>query len=241
MISYFKKEYNIDKIGDILWSHAVNSREKLSRYINNPLAMILESDIRIFSEGEIICAHPPQTDSDLTAEELIRKLKSSRQGLKLDLKDPEVVIPILKILDEIKLSQPVIINGDILQGNGASSSKFSPKDFIALCRKFYPDGILSLGWTTVSDPNLPYTFDNVSEMLKLCNGLSKVIFSIRACLLLASWQALKPLMEKKDFTLSIWNNEPIDTELKNWIKNNTDSKRTFYDFINEDKDPLRLW
>ncbi len=241
LLSRFILQHGIKRPGDVRWSHAVNSREKLERFLQDKQVLFIESDIRVSRNGTIVTAHPPETESDLTFDELISGISTSTKGLKLDFKDPEVLIPCLERLKKSDLSQPVFLNADILQGNGANPSKFSAVSFIALCKKYYPEGILSLGWTTTADPNLSYTKEIVDEMLRLCEGIPQVTFPVRACLLPNSWEQVSRLIEDGGYTLTVWNNEPIDTVLKNWIQNNTNPEKTFYDFIDEEKNPLQLW
>lgn len=239
--TYFKNTFGVDDLGSITWSHAVNSQEKLSRYLNDGKTMFIESDVRISSQGVPVCVHPPKVESDLTFKELIEKMSQSNQGLKLDFKGPEILITCLELLRKTELKQPVLLNADILQGNGANPSKFNAKGFLALCEKIYPQGILSIGWTTVANPDFPYTQENIDQMLELVKGYKEVTFPIRICLLHNSWQQLSKLVEREGFSLSIWNNEPVDEELKTWIKENTDPQKTFYDFIDENKESLKLW
>lgn len=229
--------------GEVIWSHAVNSREKLDRYLHDGATMIIESDIRRSTNGVPVAAHPPETESDLTFEMLIDQMAQSNKGLKLDFKDPEIVTPCLTRLKTKPLTQPVLLNADILQGNGANPSTFSAGGFITECKELYPSGMLSLGWTTTPNPELRYTQENIDEMLTLCENadIRVVTFPVRACLLPKSWNALERLITKDGYTLSIWNNEPVDEELRDWIKNNTDPSKTFYDFIDENKESLRLW
>lgn len=240
-LSYFKTNYRVNKPGDITWSHAVNSTGKLDRFLNNDAAMIIESDIRISSSGVAVAVHPPATESDLTFNELIERMKNSRQGLKLDFKDPEIYERCLRVLKEAELTQPILVNADILQGNGANPPKFSAVGFLALWKELFPKGILSIGWTTTANPELAYTKQNIDDMLRLCEGIDVVTFPVRACLLPNSWAELQRLIRKEGYTLSIWNNEPVDSQLAHWIKDNTDPSKTFYDFIDDDKEPIKLW
>lgn len=240
LLDYFKKTYSeVQKLGDIRWSHAVNSLEKLERSINDPRIMFIESDIRVSLSGEIIAAHPPELTSDLKYPTLLNKVKVSKQGLKLDFKDPEILVHALHLLQEAELSQPVLLNADILGGNNAPRAKFVPEAFLALAKKYYPQGILSIGWTTNTTD--PYTSQNIEEMLKLLENYDQdVTFPVRACLIPSSWDQLKRLLDNPLFSLSIWNNEPVTDEQLIFIKQNIPADKAFFDFIDENKDPLKL-
>jgi hypothetical protein len=240
ILDYFNKIYGITQPGNVSWSHAVNNRKKLHGFLNNPAAMIIESDIRISANGVAVAAHPPETESDLTFDELILMIQISNQGLKLDFKDPEILIGCLEKIRDAKLLKPILLNADILQGNGANPSKFSAVGFLALCKKYYPAGILSVGWTTTTEHD--YTKQNVDAMLALVGNIDELTFPVRACLLPNSWSELQRLLDRPGRTLTVWNNETVDAKLATWIKTNTDPAKTFYDFIDPvSKDPIKLW
>ncbi|MCK5044263.1 DUF2181 domain-containing protein [Candidatus Parcubacteria bacterium] len=239
----YPKIFEADNLGAICWSHAVNSMEKLKKYLNNPEIDFLEFDIRLSTNGRIIAAHPPAMESNLPFEYILEQATNSKQGIKLDFKDPEILIPCLKMLAEANLEQPVMLNADILQGNKANIAKFNPVGFLVLCKKHYPQGLLSIGWTTTNNPDLRYTEENIDEMLELCKEVEggNLTFPVRACLLPKSWEQLRRLLaEKPGSTLTVWNNEPVSEELADEIKENTDPERTFYDFIDSEGNPLRL-
>jgi len=240
VVNYLQKQYQISTLGDVTWAHAVNGKEKLNRFLRDPQTMMLEADIRISPRGDAVVAHPPAIDSDLSFDELVTALASSKQGIKFDFKDPEILIPCLTQIKEAALQQPVYLNGDILQGNKGYPPKFSAVGFLALCRNIYPQGILSLGWTTRSGPDAAYTKENVDEMLHLCRDVQRVTFAIRASLLPYSWKHLARLIEKEGYSLTIWNAEPVDTDLLNWMRENIDPARAFYDLSDENKDPVRF-
>jgi len=240
LIKYFQKEYGIDLPGDVTWSHATNSQERLDRMLNDTGIMMIESDISLSPGGIPIAAHPPQTESDLSCEQLVNQVKQSNKGLKVDFKDPRALIPCLQLLKELKLEQPIMLNADILQGNQAYIPKFEPAEFIELCKKYLPSGMLSLGWTTVGGPISAYTLQNIDEMRKFSDQLEEVTFPIRACFLPNSWQYISSLIKNEGQTFTIWNNEPVEDDLRGWIKSNTDPSKTFYDLIDEDKNPIRL-
>lgn len=228
LLEYFK----VENAGDIIWSHAVNSKEKLAKCVSNPKLMMIESDIRISDEKKVITAHPPATTSDLSFNELMREIAKTDKGIKLDFKDAEVLDYCLDYLKKNPLDQPVMLNADILRGNGAKDPKIAANKFIKNCLTYYSQGILSLGWTTTADTNFPYSENNVKEMIELSKNLeTDIILPVRACLMPNSWNNFKKIFEIEKYWLSFWNNELIDKNLLNWIKTNTDYQKTFYDFI----------
>lgn len=230
LMEYLQNTFGVKKPGEVIWAHGVNNKSKLEQALNNQTVMIIESDVCASPSGKLIAAHPPQTTSDLPLTHLIKRIKSSNKVLKLDFKDPKVVEKSLQLLERSHLTQPVLLNADILQGNCDYPSTFRPQEFISLCKTFYPAGILSIGWTTNANPTVGYTQSNVEEMMKIAKDLTEVTFPVRAALLPSSWEYISSIITKEGHTLSVWNNEKITEELMQWIKEHTDPEKTFYDF-----------
>lgn len=241
LLGYFNTNFGAEQLGDITWAHAVNNKLKLSKTVNDPDIMFVESDIRRSISGTIVAAHPPETESDLTLTDLIKALQTSIKGLKLDFKDPEIFADSLRLLLDADLKQPVLLNAGILQGNGAPLPKFDAAGFIATCKREYPKGILSVDWTSTDTPGSYYSEKNIDEMLMLCRDFETVTFPVRALYLPNSWNNLQRLIKREGYSLTVWNNEPVNDELKDWIRENTDPKKTMYDFINSERESVRLW
>lgn len=241
ILPFLQTHYSIKHIGQITWSHAVNSQEKLDKYIADSGTMMIESDIRVSSKGELVCAHPPETDSGLSFDSLLVAAFKTQKGIKLDFKDPEVLIPCLEKLASAKPANPTILNADILPAKGANPPNFAPHSFVSLCNKIYPQGILSVGWTTTAEVKGSYTQNDIDTMLQITSKLSQAIYPVRACHLPKSQEYLNQLISRPGHTLCIWNNEPISSLQKNWIQNQTHPEKTYYDLIDEDKNPIRLY
>jgi hypothetical protein len=238
LLAYFQQYYQARCLGDITWAHAVNSQERLQRFLNDPQTMMLEVDVIISSNGEAVLAHPPATDSDLSFAAFVRTMVKSRQGIKLDFKDPEILIPCLTELRENNLSQPVLLNAGILQGNGGHKPKFSAPGFLALCKNLYPRGILSPDWTSDGSP---YTQQMVEEMLAVCQGIAQITFPVNARLLPTAWQHISRLTEPDGYSLTIWDGKPIDESLLRWLQERTDPTKTCYDCLDKHNNRLRWW
>jgi hypothetical protein len=239
LLSYLREQYHIDSLGDVTWAHAVNSKAKLNRFLHDPETMFLEVDIRVSPGGDAVAAHPPAYESDLSFDELLRVMASSKQALKLDFKDPEVLYPCLIRLKEAALPQPILLNADVLQSNPEYAPKWSAVAFLALCQKIYPQGILSIGWTTAA--GIAYTGKQVDQMLALCHDVRQATFPVRASLLVASWKHLVRLLQSDGYSLTIWNAEPVEQELLVWMRANTDPTRIMYDLCDQEKNPIRRW
>jgi Uncharacterized conserved protein (DUF2181) len=240
VLSYLQKYYPIKILGDITWSHATNSQEKLQIALNDPQLMMIEVDVRVNPEGNPVLAHPPAVDSDLSFAEFIQIMANHHQGIKLDFKDAEILIPCLTILRESNLQQPVLLNAGILQGYRSYPPKFSAVGFMALCKKIYPRGILSPDWTLYQDP---YTKENIDEMLELCHshGIRQITFPIRTSDLPISWEHLSRLIEDDGYTITAWDGKPVSKDLLQWLQENIDPTKVCFDCFDENHNRLKWW
>jgi hypothetical protein len=226
-VKIFLTEHQIACIGDIKWAHAVNSIKYLERVINNPSVDFLEVDVSLSNNLQPIAAHY-ENESDITIEYLLNYIKYSNKGLKLDFKDKGAVEPCLVLLKSAELKQPVILNADILSVKGAPAADFVPESFIQDCLQEYPKGLMSLGWRTNIDST--YQAVDISNILAACQKLPAVTFPVRVSALVRSWGNVQKLLQKDGYSLSLWNSEPLNQELKEWVKERTNKNRCFYDF-----------
>jgi hypothetical protein len=93
-------------------------------------------------------AHPPLRESDLTFQAFIDEVLESvlvsniKVGIKLDIKDPPAVLPILQYMKQ-KFGNhppplPVWVNADLWQGTDGIISPFNPSQFIELTEEYSP-------------------------------------------------------------------------------------------------------
>ena len=242
VVSYFQQHYAITRLGEITWAHGVNSQERLQRALADTRVMVIESDIRVSPAGDIITAHPPRVESDLRLDELLAAVQATRKGLKLDFKDAAAVLPGLQWLQAYHLRQPVLLNADILQGIDAPTPAIQADVFLEECASLYPQGFLSIGWTTGRSPLGMYTSENVDEMLELCqkHHLQQVTFPLRASYLPRSWENVTRLLQPEGYSLTIWEGGSLSPELANWLRTATDPAQMCYDCRDEHGDPFRL-
>ncbi|WP_201362665.1 FAM151A/B family protein [Dictyobacter formicarum] len=238
VVSYLQEHYDIKVLGDITWSHAVNSQQRLQDVLNDPQVMMLEVDVILSSSGEVVLAHPPAQDSDLRFDTFINIMIGSRQGIKLDMKDPEVLIPCLTLLRDSGLQQPVLLNAGVVPGNDGYPPKFSTRGFFAACKKFYPRGILSPDWT---NEYTPLSGENIDAMLGACEDFEQVTFPVNARMLPFSWPHLTRLLQHDGYSLTIWDGKPVDKYLRLWLQENTDPAKVCYDCVDENGKPLSWW
>jgi hypothetical protein len=231
MIDRWAKYFGVDKLSEIVWSHGTNSQESLIEALGGTVHFI-ETDVMMNRSGKIICAHPPNTDSDLTLNDFLWRTHTKKQiGIKLDFKLPEILWPSLNQLNDYKFESPVILNADILQGNGAEPARFHPEAFLVICQNYlsyHLRTIVSPGWTTAVGK--PYTKENVDEMISLCRWLEEVTFPVRLSLMEESWPQLQRLIQKDGWSLTVWSGtDPVTDDQRQWLKDNVDPMKAFID------------
>jgi hypothetical protein len=223
--------FGVDKPGKITWSHGTNSHQALIEALSGTVHFI-ETDVMMNHKGKIICAHPPNTDSDLTLNDFLwRTHRKTPIGIKLDFKLPEILWPSLSLLNNYKFEGPIILNADILQGNGAEPARFHPEAFLVICETYlayHLRTVVSPGWTTREGK--PYTRENVDEMISVCRWLDNVTFPVRLSLMEESWPQLQRLIEKDGWTLTVWSGtDPVTENQRQWLKDNVDPMKALID------------
>ncbi|XP_054467615.1 protein FAM151B [Anoplopoma fimbria] len=206
-LEYFLNRGRIKKrdAAEVRWSHAVNSRSRLTEALTGPSHMI-EADVIIRGRDpkEPIMAHPPDTDSDITLKEWLQGVKDYDKGIKLDFKSLEAVSPSVILLEEVLAQQhrPVWINADILAGPEGQANPLDPQAFLSSVKTLPAYTVLSLGWTTgwtAGTDNAGYTWDMVCVMEEICRALNHpVTFPVRAVLLAQSFSQLSWLLQQSD-------------------------------------------
>lgn len=224
---YLASSFGVATIGEIRWAHAVNSKSLLDKALRNDDVHFIETDVNLSEDGRIVMSHDA-AESDLSFEDLLDAIQVSNQGLKLDFKHPKAVKPALKKLHQRSLAQPLIVNADILAVQGAPAAEIDGRQFIELCKRYCPEGLLSLGWRTTSGAGSRYKDEDIEAMLTLCRELSSVTFPVRASMLPDSWEAIQRLIGENR-TLTIWDNEAVSDTLQVWLRINTDPRDCFYD------------
>lgn len=214
--------------GDVRWAQATNSAGSLERALNGRGAHFVEVDVSLAENGEPIAAHPPEAQSDLTISDLLGRMASSHVGLKLDFKNERVVAPVLEQLAEQPLSQPVLLNADVLSVARVPEPHVRAEPFIEQCRALYPQGILSLGWRTQRKRGLVYSAENVQAMINITQDLDTVTYPVRATMLHNSWHNVQRLLRADGRTLTIWNTGLLTDRGRQWIRDNTDPRLCFY-------------
>ncbi|KAM7018594.1 protein FAM151B isoform 1-T2 [Tautogolabrus adspersus] len=251
-LEYFFSRGKIERrdAAEVRWSHAVNSRSRLTEALTGPTHM-LEADIimRGRDPREPIMAHPPDTDSDITLREWLQAVKEHDIGIKLDFKRLEALSPSVLLLQEV-LSEPGLplwINADILSGPGGQATPLQPQSFLSVVRTLPTHTVLSLGWTTgwtAGTENPGYSWDMVHAMEDLCKNLKHpVTFPVRAALMAQSAAQLTWLLQQADrYFLTVWTGQDDEFTLQDLLlyRKQFDMGRIYFDLPESQRTELSL-
>lgn len=197
------------------WVHSCCSSEALAAALADDNVTAIETDIVLSTvTGQPVMAHPPARHSDLSFEAFLRScLVGPVKHLKLDFKDPAVVLPCLELLERHKddfeaRGQGLWLNADVLPGPGVDDALFDADDFVKTCCERLPQGVLSLGWRVDLGVGGPYTCKHVDDMLALVrrHHLKDVVLAanLRLTLLAGSPNPLTRVFRDSSCELLLW-------------------------------------
>lgn len=183
-------------------------------------------------------AHPPDQHSDLTFRQFIEIVRGCSKGIKLDFKSLDSVKPCLEYLNKMELNLPVILNADIFQGENSPQVNIDPDKFLRTCIAEYPNGVLSLGWTTKPCTYSTYTRQNVRQAVDICQKykLECVHFALRLSWSTRSIDNLLLLHEMTNCSFTFWSHENdclTSLETLFLFRHFFDKKYVFYDLPSE--------
>ncbi|XP_015173504.1 PREDICTED: protein FAM151B isoform X2 [Polistes dominula] len=219
---------------NIVWAHAVNSKENLAKALTAKNIMMLEADVVLgylttnstntnITNSIPIMAHPPETESDLSLEEfLMVVLNDGSKGIKLDFKSIEAFDGSKSILANKRkeFTVPLFLNADILPGPvDAKTLPVNSTLFLESAMKTFPESVLSVGWTTRygSEPNITegqYTEEHIQNMVDTLTKnkvTQSVTYPVRAGLAAGDINVMKTLIDRSssfgNATLTIWSSQ----------------------------------
>lgn len=208
--------------------------------------MMLEADVLMRNNmvnGTPVMAHPPDMDSNLTLASFLRQTTASTKGIKLDFKTIMVVEPSLKMIQNVTSGQdvknPIWLNADILPGPCYDKVcvPVAPVKFLSLCKRYFPNATLSIGWTTGKNMTAPENFYNWSQVLPMGQLVSQiaqpVTFPVRAILVRRSLKQLHWLLDlSQTFTITIWSSTTDNLDVQDLValrQSVLDKRRIYYD------------
>ena len=218
----------VSRPGDIGWVHGANSRQVLLDALSDPRVQFIEGDISVVG-GEIIMAHPPVTESDLSFESWLDLTVDAGKGAKLDFKSPDAVEYCLGYAERHAAGRiPLCANADVLTGPGGGQAPCKPDEFMDLCSGHLPQAFVSLGWTVETGAS-GYTGEMLEEMLESLTGVdAAVTLCFFAGYLREAWPRIEAILTDSEYTITVWGRID-DSSLVTWIRDNTPAERCFYD------------
>lgn len=226
--------------GAVGWVHGANRSQALKAALADPKVHFIEGDISVVGD-EVIMAHPPIVESDLSFESWLDLTVAAGKGAKLDFKSPDAVAPCLSYAKRVAAGRiPLCANADILAGPGGEPPTFNPREFIDLCNNLLPQAFLSVGWTVEAGDRIGYTEEMLAAMREALDGVDAT-FSLcfHAAYLPNIWPRIEELLKQTDYTITVWGRVE-DPALLSWIRANTPPERCFYDMQSGDGRQIHL-
>lgn len=170
----------LERGGALRFVHAVNSRQRLDRFLADGRINAFEADVCwgfvSGSPGVLrpIMAHPPIEESDLTFEEWLDGVAGGERIVKVDIKDSPTNRAVLDILAERDLPRErLILNADVALGPGGETPWCSPDAAVEWRRRF-GEVVVSIGVTTGPD-RAPYGAAHVDLMLEAAAAVGEPV------------------------------------------------------------------
>lgn len=193
-----------------VWAHSVCSLSSLCEALGNSDITAIETDIVMSAARPLqpIMAHPPAKSSDLTFEDFLDQVLSSRKHIKLDFKEIEAAIACAPLLRAamptlVANGQHVWLNADVLFGPGSwdgSKQPLDPETFFAALHDVYVSFPThchwSLGWKVELARATKYTTEDANVMHTLLHkySIERAVFPVCARLAARDMQPLLYLL-----------------------------------------------
>lgn len=154
-------------------AHATNSPGQMRAALASD-SNFLEGDVRVDSRGRIVMAHGPAQLNGMTFAEWAAIAAVSGRGIKVDVKEPEAIVPMLRELRKHGVSGRRLIFNVPVAGN--KQGKDASLGDLRLIRSNYPNAVINL-----SHQRYPYTDDDVRQLSTLAKFVGgRVMFPVRA-------------------------------------------------------------
>jgi len=236
--------FHATELGQLRWAHRVNSSARLTTTLQISKINIVEGDVSLDTSHNLIMAHPPKRESDLTFTEWITKLIAAKRGIKIDLKSPQALEGVIARLTSWgSFSNPLFINADLCQGPGGRTPLFNTKEFFSQIAKLKGLSlVVSVGWTTSFSPSYSYTKQMIDEMINLTSHYKGAIsYCIRSSYYFKQVKMINSLIREKNHSLTFWNNEKLTPQVIKALVKFSNRKRCFYDLINSRMQPVDIF
>jgi len=231
----------LERGGTLRFVHAVNSRERLDRFLADPRVNAIEADVSWgFVRGAPgvllpIMAHPPIADSDLTFEDWLDAALAGDRVVKIDIKDQSTNRAVLDLLERRSLPlDRFILNADVALGPGGDPPLFSPDD-ASEWRRRLGGAVISIGCTTGPDRG-PYDSEHVDLLLAAAaavGGPTTLCLDVHR---VESDPAALDRLVSAGAHITLWNQHPADPALFRRYRDRLPA--AFIDLFDAARDPI---
>jgi hypothetical protein len=231
----------LERGGALRFVHAVNSRQRLDRFLADARINAFEADVSWGFLREVpgvllpIMAHPPIADSDLSFEDWLDAALAGERILKVDLKDQASNRAVVEILGRRHLpADRLILNADVALGPGGEPPVFSPDDALGWRRRFGPV-VISIGCTTGPD-RAPYAPAHVDLLLEVAVAVGE---PATVCLDVHRVESDPSVLERlvaAGAHITLWNQHPADADL--FRRYRARLPTAFVDLFDAARDPI---
>jgi len=231
----------LERGGSLRFVHAVNSRQRLDRFLADPRINAFEADVSWgFVSGAPgvllpIMAHPPIDQSDLTFDDWLDAAFAGDRIVKIDIKDQATNRAVLDVLARRELPRDrFIVNADLTLGPGGEPPLFSPDDAVAWRRRLGAI-VISIGCTTGPD-RAPYSAGHVDLLLAAAaavGGPTTVCLDVHR---VESDPGVLDRLAAAGAHVTLWNQHPADAPLFRRYRDRLPT--AFIDLFDAARDPI---
>jgi hypothetical protein len=153
-------------------AHATNTPGEMEQALRGDYD-VLEGDLRIDGTGRLVMAHEPWQVDGMTFDQWLELGARSGRGLKIDVKEPEAIGPMMRLLARSGVpDNPLILNVPIGR-DGAASARVGE---LRLIRKLAPNATINL-----SNQRYPYDDSQLAQLREAADFVGgRVMFPLRS-------------------------------------------------------------
>jgi hypothetical protein len=225
--------------GILRFVHAVNSRDRMDRFLADPRWNAFEADV---SWGTLrggsgaprpIMAHPPVVESDLSFEDWLDATLGGERVVKVDLKDQRSNRAVLDILAgrDLPLDR-FLVHANFTPGLGGGTPRFSIADAVEW-RKRFGEVVISIGMT-VGPGRGPYGPEEIDALLAAADVVGE---PATVCLDVHRVDSNRGVLERLGGRhVTLWNQYPADAALYRRYRDLLPA--AFIDLFDAARDPI---
>lgn len=231
----------LEKGGSLRFVHAVNSRQRLDRFLADSRINAFEADVSWgFVRGAPgvllpIMAHPPIEESDLAFDDWLDAAFAGDRVVKIDVKDQATSRAVLEVLARRDLPRDrFILNADVTLGPGGPPPVFTPDDALEWRRRLGAV-VISIGCTTGPD-RAPYAPAHLDLLLSAAAAVgAPTTLCLDVHRVESDPGALDRLVAAGGH-ITLWNQHPADAALFRRYRDRLPT--AFIDLFDATRDPI---